>query len=101
MLCFSGNCPGDAPTIRPTSADNKNLNQDGFVPSWLNFLLRPTHVWGGDDPTCAITFSEEKNKTRLISPPLPAIRPWPVSVRPRKIKSLLVLFFRKEHASFQ
>jgi hypothetical protein len=45
-------------------------------------------------------FSEEKNQKTFTSPLVQPIRPLPVSVRLRRMKSLLVLFFRKEHPSF-
>jgi hypothetical protein len=40
-------------------------------------------------------FSEEKNQKTFMSPPLQRSRPWPVCLRWRKDKSLLLLFFRK------
>jgi hypothetical protein len=42
-------------------------------------------------------FSEEKKQKTFTSPPLPRSRPWPVGFRSAQNKSLLVLFFRKEH----
>jgi hypothetical protein len=42
-------------------------------------------------------FSEEKNQKTFISGGVPTLRPNPGSIRWRKDKSLLVLFFRKEH----
>ncbi len=41
-------------------------------------------------------FSEEKNQKTFISLPLPGSRPWPGSIRWRRNRSLLLLFFRKE-----
>jgi hypothetical protein len=46
-----------------------------------------------------VFFSEEKNQKTFISPPLPRSRPWPVRLRQRRDKSLLLLFFRKEDLS--
>jgi hypothetical protein len=43
-------------------------------------------------------FSEEKKQKTFILQQVQPIRPWPGSVRWRRIKSLLVLFFRKEHS---
>jgi hypothetical protein len=60
----------------------------------FRYLPRPRRV-----PGRALTFSEEKTKRLLRFPPLPPIRPWPPSLRWRRHKSLLVLFFRKEHSS--
>jgi hypothetical protein len=45
-----------------------------------------------------VFFSEEKKQKTFNSPPLPAYRPWPDRLRQRRIKSLLVLFFRKEQS---
>jgi hypothetical protein len=42
-------------------------------------------------------FSEEKNQKTFNAPPPARSRPWPACVRWREHKSLLVLFFRKEH----
>jgi hypothetical protein len=46
-------------------------------------------------------FSEEKNQKTFNSPALPRSRPWPVGLRWRRCKSLLLLFFRKEDLSTQ
>jgi uncharacterized membrane protein YccC len=48
----------------------------------------------------SVFFSEEKNQKTFMSALVPIIRPWPGSVRLRRIKRLLVLFFRKEHPFF-
>jgi hypothetical protein len=45
-------------------------------------------------------FSEEKKQKTFISPPAPTSRPWPESWVQHRNKSLLVLFFRKEHLSY-
>jgi hypothetical protein len=45
-------------------------------------------------------FSEEKNQKTFVSQQAEAYRPWPGSVRQRRRKSLLVLFFRKEHLAY-
>jgi hypothetical protein len=47
-----------------------------------------------------VFFSEEKKQKTFISPQLPIGRPWPGTILGRRNKSLLVLFFRKEHSSF-
>jgi hypothetical protein len=43
-------------------------------------------------------FSEEKNQKTFVSALAEGYRPWPDSGKRRRIKSLLVLFFRKEHS---
>jgi hypothetical protein len=45
-------------------------------------------------------FFEKKNQKTLTSPPLPRSGPWPGSIRRRRNKSLLRLFFRKEVLAF-
>jgi len=45
-------------------------------------------------------FSEEKNQKTFIPVPADGCRPWPENEVQPRIKSLLVLFFRKEHAFF-
>jgi hypothetical protein len=47
-----------------------------------------------------VFFSEEKKQKTFISQPLPISRPWPASLRSTRIKSLLLLFFRKEGLHF-
>jgi hypothetical protein len=44
-----------------------------------------------------VFFSEEKKQKTFISPWLPTRRPWPATLQLQGHKSLLVLFFRKEH----
>jgi uncharacterized membrane protein YtjA (UPF0391 family) len=41
-------------------------------------------------------FSEEKNQKTFNSALAPLIRPWPATLKRRRHKSLLLLFFRKE-----
>jgi hypothetical protein len=53
---------------------------------------------GGEGPKQSTSFSEEKTQKIFIFCRFPPIRPRPGSVRLRRINSLLVLFFRKEHA---
>jgi hypothetical protein len=43
-------------------------------------------------------FSEEKNQKTSMSAPADSCRPWPDTWKRPKNKSLLVLFFRKEHS---
>jgi hypothetical protein len=45
-----------------------------------------------------VFFSEEKNQKTFISQQVQPLRPWPGFVRWRRVKSLLVLFFRKEQS---
>jgi hypothetical protein len=47
----------------------------------------------------SLFFSEEKNQKTFMSAPAEGYRPWPESGKRRKIKSLLLLFFRKEDLS--
>jgi hypothetical protein len=42
-------------------------------------------------------FSEEKKQKTFVPPQLPTGSPWHGSIGKRRNKSLLVLFFRKEH----
>ncbi len=44
-------------------------------------------------------FSEEKNQKTFMSLQLQRCRPWPARWKPRRNKSLLLLFFRKEDLS--
>jgi hypothetical protein len=50
-----------------------------------------------------VFFSEEKKQKTFIFQQVQPIRPWPGRIRWRRLKSLLVLFFRKERSliSFQ
>jgi hypothetical protein len=73
-------------------------------PSWLNFWRGPSlaghrnaikSVWQE-----RLFFSEEKKQKTFISPPLP-LYPAMACIHPlAQNKSLLVLFFRKEHLSY-
>jgi hypothetical protein len=48
-----------------------------------------------------VFFSEEKKQKTFMMAPADRSRPWPDRWNQPRIKSLLVLFFRKEHTYFQ
>jgi hypothetical protein len=54
----------------------------------------------GYDILFKMFFSEEKNQKTFVSARAARSRPWPERGKSAGDKSLLVLFFRKEHACF-